>query len=292
MVPIGLKCQFLAKLYESHMGVVKSKLLARTLVYWSNWNDDIECVCNEYETCRENQHMPPNIPKFQVNTKGLGEVYGCDVTEIQGRQHIVVVDYFSCCIFERQLSNLTSLCVIEALKDIFCDVGSPDKIITDNACYFVSEEFTKFMMDWSIQNLMSSPRFPHGNAHAEKVVGIVKEMYAKCHDVKLGLLLLKTTPVTNGHHSYQAPANVFFGHQLKANLLLYHPSSSQNACTLDAENSAGSDIDNVPSKFQVDQDVWVKVDPHTKWMAGKNYSNIAKSKLHDKALRWSCFLQE
>ena len=54
----------------------------------------------------------------------------------------MVVDYFSCCIFERQLSNLMSLCVIEALKDVFCDVGSPDKIITDNAHYFVSEEFT------------------------------------------------------------------------------------------------------------------------------------------------------
>ena len=24
-----------------------------------------------------------------------------------------------------------------------------------------------------------------------------------------------------------------------------------------------------PSKFQIDQDVWVKVDPNTKWMAGK-----------------------
>ena len=110
---------------------------------------------------------------------------------------------------------------------------------------FVSEEFTKFMMDWSIQPLTSSPRFPHGNAHVEKAVGIVKELYAKCHDIKLGLLLLKTTPVTNGHHSYQAPVNVFFGCQLKANLPLYHPSSSQNTCTLDAKNSASSDIDDM-----------------------------------------------
>ena len=211
--------------------------------------------------------MPPNIPKFQVNARGPGEVYGCDVAEIQGRQHIVVIDYFSCCIFERQLANLMSFCVIEALKDI-CDVGSPDKIITDNAHCFVSEE-TNFMMDWSVQHLTSSPRFPHGNAHTEKAVGIVKELYAKWHDVKIGLLLLKTTPVTNGRHSYQAPVNVFFGHQLKPNLPLYHPSSSQNTCTLDAKNSAGSDIDNVPSKFQVDEDVWVKVDPNTKWMAGK-----------------------
>ena len=132
MVAIGLKCQFMTKLHELHMGVVKSKLLARTLIYWPNWNDDIKHVCNECETCRENQHMPPNIPKFQVNAREPGEVYGCDIAEIQGRQHIVVVDYFSSCI----LSNLTSLCVIEALKDIFCNVGSPDKIITDNAHYF------------------------------------------------------------------------------------------------------------------------------------------------------------
>ena len=75
--------------------------------------------------------------------------------------------------------------------------------------------------------------------------------------------------MTNGHHLYQAPANVFFGCQLKANLPLYDPSSSQNTCALDAKNSAGSDINNVLPKFQVNQDVWVKVDPHTKWMAGK-----------------------
>ena len=129
------------------MGVVKSKLLARTLIYWPNWNDDVKHVCSGCVTCKGNQHMPPNVPKFQVSAKGPGEVYGCDVTDINGKQHLVLVDYFSCCIFKRRLANLTSLCVIEALKDIFCDLGSPDKIITDNTRYFVSEEFTKFTMD-------------------------------------------------------------------------------------------------------------------------------------------------
>ena len=157
------------------MGVVKSKLLARMLIYWPNWNDDIEYVCSKCVTCRENQHMPPNIPQFQVSAKGPGKVYGCDVTDIHGNQHLVLVNCFSCCIFERK--NLMSFCVIEALKDIFCDIGSPDKLITDNACYFVSEEFIKFTMDWSIQYVTSSLRFPHGNAHAEKAVGIVKQLY-------------------------------------------------------------------------------------------------------------------
>ena len=62
VVPIGLKQQFLNKLHKSHMGVVKLKLLARTLIYWPNWNNDIERVCSECTTCRENQHMPPNMP--------------------------------------------------------------------------------------------------------------------------------------------------------------------------------------------------------------------------------------
>ena len=159
------------------MGVVKSKLLARMLIYWPNWNDDVECVCSKCVTCRENQHMPPNIPQFQVSTKGPGEVYGCDIADIYGNQHLVLVDYFSCCIFERKLANLTSFCVVEALKDIFCDLGSPDKLITDNACYFVSEEFENFTMDWSIQHITSSLRFPHGNAHVEKAMGIVKQLY-------------------------------------------------------------------------------------------------------------------
>ena len=123
----------------------------------------------------------------------------------------MVVDYSSCCIFERKLKSLMSIDVINALKDIFCDVGSPDRFITDNTRYFVSEEFTKFMMDWSIHHITSSPRYPQGNGMAEKAVGIVKELYSKCDDIKLGLLLMKTTPVSNQCHRFQAPANVFFG---------------------------------------------------------------------------------
>ena len=179
VVPIGLQCGFLAKLHDNHMGIAKTQLLAHSLVYWPNWNSDVDHICSECITYKENQQMPPNIPKFQVSAKGPGEVCGCDVADINGKQHLVLVDYFSCCIFKRKLTNLTSLCVVDALKDIFCDLGSPDKLITDNARYFVSEEFTKFTMDWSIQHVTSSPRFPHGKAHAEKAVGIVKQIYEK-----------------------------------------------------------------------------------------------------------------
>ena len=75
------------------------------------------------------------------------------------------------------------------------------------------------MMQWSIQHITSSPRFPHGNAHAEKTVHIVKQIYEKADDVKLALLLLKTMPIANKSGTvYNAPATMFFGRQLKAHL--------------------------------------------------------------------------
>ena len=223
VVPIGLRHGFLAKLHDNNMGIAKTRLLAHSLIYWLNRNGDIDHICSKCITCKENQQMPPNIPKFQVNAKGPGEVYGCDITDIKGKQHLVLVNYYSCCIFERRLANLTSLCVVDALKDLFCDLGSPDKLITDNAHYFVSEEFTKFTMDWSIQHVTSSPRYPHGNAHAEKAVGIIKQIYERYKDVKLGLLLLKTMPITNQDkdQSHTAPCNSFYGCTLKAHLPIY-----------------------------------------------------------------------
>ena len=90
-----------------------------SLIYWPNWNSDIDCICSECITCKENQQMPPNIPKFQVSAKGPGEVYGCDITDINGKQHLVLVDYFSCCIFERKVANLISLCVMSKHSRIF-----------------------------------------------------------------------------------------------------------------------------------------------------------------------------
>ena len=174
------------------------------------------------------------------------------------------VDYFSCCIFKRQLKSLHLSDVIQALKSIFCDVGSPDRLISDNVRYFVSEEFENFVMTWSIHHITSSPRFPHGNAHAEKAVHIVKQVYLKADDVKLALLLLKTTPITNNQTDepiQDAPANLFFGRKIKAHV----PIKCHKILVDYGENATPE----VPSKYSLDQDVWIKLDPNAKWVPGK-----------------------
>ena len=141
--------------------------------------------------------------------------------------------------------------------------GAPDKLISDKASYFVSEESEDFMMKWAILHITSSPRFPHGNAHAEKAVHVVKQIYLKASDVKLALLMLKTTPIANNERMIQdAPANLFFGHQLKAHL----PIRCYKQNTGKFEEGATPEV---PPKYDEGQDVWVKLDNNSKWMPGK-----------------------
>ena len=155
--------------------------------------------------------------------------------------------------------------VIDALKSMFCDVGAPDKIISDNARYFTSEEFQDFAMKWSIQHITSSPHFPHGNAHAEKAVHVVKQIYMKADDVELALLLLKTTPIANNKKLVQeAPVNIFYGRQLKAHL----PVKRKTTVLQNLDDDATSEAE-VPSKYNVGEEIWVKLDSNSKWMPGK-----------------------
>ena len=69
-------------------------------MYWPGYSNDIWTICKQCEQCRENQIMPQNVPKFQVEANEPGKIYGCDVTEIKGNQHLVVVDYNS--VFSRE----------------------------------------------------------------------------------------------------------------------------------------------------------------------------------------------
>ena len=92
MVPVGLQSEFLKRIHDVHLGIVKLKLLARTLIYWPNWNEDIANMCKDCTICRENQTMPNNIPKYKVTANHVGEVFGIDVADIKGKFHLVCVD--------------------------------------------------------------------------------------------------------------------------------------------------------------------------------------------------------
>ena len=85
----------------------------------------------------------------------------------------------------------------------------------------------------------------------------------KADDVKLALLLLKMMPISNNKNVIQeAPAKLFYGRQLKAHL----PVKQKPVVIQNLDDDATSEI---PSKYSVGEEVWVKLDTNTKWMPGK-----------------------
>ena len=91
MVPTSLQQAFLQNIHDAHLGIVKSRLLSHTLMYWPKWNNDIKTMCQTCETCRENKAMPANTLRFKVKANHPGEIYGVDVTNIPDKSHIVCV---------------------------------------------------------------------------------------------------------------------------------------------------------------------------------------------------------
>ena len=94
VVPVGFRGEFLRRIHDVHLGIVKSKLLARMLIYWPNWNVDVTNMCHECTTCRENQAMPNNIPKYKVTASHVGEVFAISRANLICDRQLQVLLYF------------------------------------------------------------------------------------------------------------------------------------------------------------------------------------------------------
>jgi transposase len=63
-------------------------------------------------------------------------------------------------------------------------------------------EFAKFARDWDFIHVTSSPHYARSNGLAERAVGIVKELFAKCKDAGVteaeAMLNHRNTPNASG----------------------------------------------------------------------------------------------
>ena len=136
-------------------------------------------------------------------------------------------------------------------------------MVTDNTACFTSEEFTEFAENWNFNHVTSSPRYPKGNAHAEKAVRMVKQIYTRCDDPLVGMGVLKTVPLLDVKES---PDKLFFGCSLNTNLPkpgVVHKSYKERYINQDPSGELPS-----TRNFQENDPVWVKISEHYPWRPG------------------------
>ena len=262
VVPAALCDNFLKVLHYTHQGITKTLARTRNHVYWPGIAHDVLQLCCECEICAED-HAYPSISNINhVDGHRPGFKYGADVGKIDSHPHSVVIDYYSFTVFECPLPSLAMSSVITAFKTIFSDTGIPMTLITDNALFITSEEFAEFPQDWNFTHITSSPRYPKGNAHAEKAVGMVKQIYNHCEDPLFGMLILKTVPLLDVKES---PDKVF-GWSLHTNLP--RPGMVHSGYEDRYINKETTGMVLSTRNFTVQDPVWIKINDTLPWKKG------------------------
>ena len=219
LVPTSMRRKMLECIHESHQGIVKCKSRARSVLYWPGMSQQIEdlvarCeICEKYQPANAKQPMlPHDLPSRPFQKVAL------DFLEFNGKNYLVVTDYYSKWIELLETKYKTTGEVISKLKSIFARFGIPQIVVADNMP-FNSREFLQFAKDWDFTVKTSSPLYPRSNGLAERSVQLAKSMLKKVKeengDIHLCLLNYRATLVQGLEYS---PAQLMLSRQLRCRL--------------------------------------------------------------------------
>ena len=181
IIPTNVRPDILAKLHEAHQGVEKTRLRARTCVFWINMNKDIECMIQRCGICQHELRSQSAEPLMQhdIPTRPW-QVVGTDLFSIGRDNYLIVADYHSKFPFvERIEGKATSELIVNLTKRIFSEHGSPDRVISDNGGHFASHAYRLFADKWGFDHITSSPHFPQSNGFIEHQIQTVKRTMKK-----------------------------------------------------------------------------------------------------------------
>ncbi len=99
---------------------------------------------------------------------------GTDIFHWEGKNYLLVVDYFSQFIEIMPLCQITFAMVITGLQSIFVRHGNPEVVVSGNGRQYTSEAFQEFSHRYYFDHITSRPHFPQSNGEAERAVQTIK----------------------------------------------------------------------------------------------------------------------
>ena len=177
VIPPVLQSEVLERIHDGHRGITKCRERANMSVWWPGIGRDNQNKVSMCDFCQENL---PTQRKEPLITTPLPErawkKIGTDLCEHEGKQFLVVIDYYSRFPEIAFMSSTTSDAVINKLKDLFARWGVPDEIVSDNGPQFSSDLFRKFSQEYEFKHTTTSPYHPQANGQSESGVRICKKI--------------------------------------------------------------------------------------------------------------------
>ena len=163
VIPASLREETLRKLHEGHQGIVRSRLCAKTAVWWPGLSHDITDFIKKCPECSRDT-IPPKEPLIPTQLPRYPwQKVAIDLFTLKGLNYIVIADYFPRYPEVIQLRTTTTQSVVSALKSIFSRHGIPEMVMSDNGPQFSSQEFAEFATRYHFKHITSSPLYPTSN---------------------------------------------------------------------------------------------------------------------------------
>lgn len=202
----------LTDIHRGHQGEVKCIRRAAEIVWWPGMCKEIRWAVQTCPICQEHRTLPPEPLEPTPFPQRPWWRIAADFCEWEGRDFLVIVDYFSRYIIAEEMPDTRSQTVIGKLHKIFCLLGVPHTLVTDNGAQLVSEELKSYLNKWGISGTTSAPKRPQSNAEAERAVQTVKGLLKRNIDLEAALQSYRDTPLSNGF----SPAQLLFGRSLNS----------------------------------------------------------------------------
>ncbi|XP_052740894.1 uncharacterized protein K02A2.6-like [Bicyclus anynana] len=277
VIPQSLRSEILKQLHISHMGIVKTKSLARSYVWWPRIDNDIEVVCQKCETCAAEAPAPPRASPspWPSSLEPWSRIHVDFLGPFKGKTFFVVIDASTKWLEIFEMSRTTAHAVIKILRETFARYGLPTQVTSDRGPPFTSNEFMKFLKDNGINQSYSPAYHPSSNGAAENAVKLCKRAIKKAYrdglDVDAALQTFLLAYRNSVHSSTgDTPAMLLQKRPLRSRLDLLRPNRERETRVLEAQRKQVEYAGGVTRQLAEGEAVWTReYGGNEKWVKGK-----------------------
>lgn len=246
VVPEGCRGSVLAALHEAHMGIVKTKALARSYVWWPGVDEAVEALCRACAVCAAEADAPPrHAPSlWPWPTKPWSRIHVDFLGPFLGKIYLVMVDARTKWIEAFEVPSTAAQHTITKLSETFARWGLPKQIVSDNGPPFTSTELSSFLDKSGIEHTFAAPYHPASNGAAENAVRTIKRVIKKAARQKINISEALNTFLLyyrNVEHSTTgaSPAALMLGRQVRTKLDALRPDCEGRVRAAQRRQAAG-----------------------------------------------------
>ncbi|CAG9116295.1 unnamed protein product [Plutella xylostella] len=238
IIPQVYRTRMIHELHKGHLGVVKTKSLARTKMWWPGIDGDIQRSVLACSTCSALGPAPPAAPPapWPRDPAPWARLH-IDYMQFAQRFYLIVVDSHSKWVECLYMCNLSTKSLIQRLKLLFYTFGIPHVIVSDNDPKISNEEFTYFCLSNGIRHITSPIYHPCSNGQAENSVKTCKKMLKCIFETNMNASVEQVNEKLSSYlfefrnsvhcSTGESPAKLMFGRELRGKLDLIMPPQKQ-----------------------------------------------------------------